>query len=76
MKQNVTLSLDKELLAELKVIAAKRSTSVSRMLADELIQIVKKTRNYEQAKRYALAAIETGFHGGGHRVSRDELHER
>ena len=56
-------------------IATGKST-VSRMLADELIQIVKKTRNYEQAKRYALAAIETGFHGGGQRVSRDELHER
>jgi len=76
MKQNITLSLDKNLLAELKVIAARRSMSISRMLSDELTEIVKKTRNYEQARRYALTAMENGFHGGGYRVSRDELHER
>ena len=76
MKQNITLSLDRELLAKLRVIAAKRATSVSRMLADELAEIVEKSEQYEHAKRYALAAIETGFHLGGQRISREELHER
>jgi predicted transcriptional regulator len=76
MKQNITLALDKELLAQLKILAAKRSTSVSRMLADELTALVERSEQYEQSKRYALAAIDNGFHLGGKRVFRDELHER
>ncbi|MCO6439707.1 MAG: ribbon-helix-helix protein, CopG family [Nitrococcus mobilis] len=73
MKQNITLSLDKELLKKLRVIAARRSTSVSQLLADELVDLVEKS---EQSKRHALAMLDAGFHFGGRRVSRDDLHER
>ncbi len=76
MKQNITLSLDQALLAKLRVVAAQRSTSVSGMLADELTAIVERAEQYEQAKRKALKALETGFHLGEQRISRDELHER
>ena len=76
MKQNVTLSLDRELLAKLRVIAAQRSTSVSGMLAHELSAIVEKSERYEQSKRYALTALDTGLHLGGRPAPRDELHER
>ncbi|WP_300970362.1 hypothetical protein [Thiocapsa sp.] len=63
-------------MTKLRVIAAQRSTSVSRMLADELSTIVEQAEHYEQAKRAALDALETGFHPGGKPVARDELHER
>jgi hypothetical protein len=76
MKQNITLSIDQVLLTKLRVIAAQRSTSVSRMLADELSAIVEQAEHYEQAKRAALDALESGFHLGGTSVARDELHER
>lgn len=76
MKQNITLSLDKELLAKLKVLAARRATSVSRLLADELTDIVEQSEKYEQCRRNALYAIDTGFHFGGQPASRDTLHER
>jgi predicted transcriptional regulator len=76
MKQNITVSLDKELIQKLRVIAATRSTSISRMLSDELRQIVTRTEHYERAKRQALTALERGFHLGGQPASRDELHER
>lgn len=76
MKQNITLSLDKDLLAKLRVIAAGRSLSVSRMLTEELTGIVEKSEQYEQAKRSALNALDTGFHLGDTRASRDALHER
>ncbi len=76
MKQNITLSLDKDLLAKIRVIAAKRAQSVSGMLTEELAEIVKKSEEYEQSKRYALRVLDTGFHWGGQPASRDELHER
>lgn len=76
MKQNITLSLDKELLTKLRVIAARRSQSVSRMLSQELEEIIGKSERYEQAKRCGLAALDSGFHFGGQRISREELHER
>ena len=76
MKQNITLSLEKDLLLKLKVISAKRSTSISRMLADELKEIVEKTERYELSRRKALQAMESGLHLGGRAAPRDELHER
>lgn len=76
MKQNITLSLDKDLLARVRVLAARRSMSVSRLLVEELTEVVEEAERYEQARRQALAAMEQGFHLGGQAVSRDALHER
>lgn len=76
MKQNITLSLDKKVLTELKVIAARRSTSVSRLLTEELEHIVERSERYEHSKREALAALDRGYHLGGGQPDRDALHER
>ena len=77
MKQNITLSLDKDLIKKSKIIAAQRETSVSKMLSDELEGLVQRAERYEFAKRKALAGIKKGFHFGGKiTASRDSLHER
>jgi predicted transcriptional regulator len=77
MKQNITLRLDKSLIAKAKVIAAQRQTSVSRMLSKELKRMVEDAERYEQAKIQALANLKKGYHLGGEMTtSRDELHER
>jgi hypothetical protein len=77
MKQNITISLDKELIQKAKVIAAQRQTSVSRMLSLELQKIIQKNEEYERAKKSALANLDKSFHLGGEiRVAREELHER
>ena len=39
MKQNITLSLDKDLIKKGKIIAAKKETSLNRLLSDFLKQI-------------------------------------
>ena len=39
MKQNITLSLEKELITKAKIIAAQKSSSVSKMLAEELRKV-------------------------------------
>ena len=77
MKQNITLSIEKELLKKGKLIAARKDTSISKMLADLLEGLVEKEDRYQAAKRNALEILEKGYHLGG-RISwtRDELHER
>lgn len=77
MKQNITISLDKDLIHTGKLIAAQRGTSLNRMLRQELERMIRDARQYEEAKRKAIAAMKTGFKGGMDRYpARDELHER
>lgn len=77
MKQNITLSLDKELIRKAKVMAAHRQTSISGMLSDELRKAIEETERYQWAKRRAMNNLKTGLHLGGRiLVSREDLHER
>ena len=76
-KQNLTLSLDKEVIRRAKILAAKRSVSISQLVAEELTRLVEDAEAYEQARRLAVTELSKGFHSGGYEpVSRDELHER
>ena len=76
-KQNVTISLSREVLRKAKILAAKRYTSISGLLAQEIEVLVGQEEAYERAERDALALLDQGFHlGGARRVSREELHER
>jgi hypothetical protein len=76
-KQNVTVSLSREVLKKAKILAARRETSISGLLAQEIEAMVSEAEAYESAQRQAMALLERGFHlGGAARVSREELHER
>ena len=77
MKQNITLSVDKDLIKKGKVIAAQRDTSVSKMLSEQLRQLVEDNEQYETAKRSALQSLEKGYHLGGKITwKREDLHDR
>ncbi|PTN37188.1 hypothetical protein [Desulfonatronum sp. SC1] len=76
MKQNITLALEKDLLSELKVLAARKSMSISGMLSSQLREIVEQEKQYEQCKNRALASLRQGYHFGGRPASREELHAR
>ena len=77
MKQNITLSIDKEIIKNARVLAAQRQTSISRMLSEELQKLIEDSEEYERSKKQALSNITNGFHLGGNiAVSREELHER
>ena len=77
MKQNVTVSLEQHTLRKAKILAAKRGTSISGMLASQIETLVGEDEAYERAERQALALLEEGFRlGGVIRTTRDELHER
>jgi hypothetical protein len=76
-KQNLTISLDRQTIQKAKVVAARRSTSISGLLARQIELLVGEEEAYERAERQATALLDQGFHlGGVIRASRDELHER
>lgn len=78
-RQNVTLSVPKEVLREARVIAARRDTSLSALMTAMLDQLVEEERGYAAARERSLARIEKGFDlgsGGRATATRDELHER
>ena len=76
MKQNITLSLEKELIQRARILAARRSVSVSRLLSDELARLIHEADAFKRAKHIALEDLEAGFPMGGKPASREELHER
>ena len=76
-KQNLTISLDRKAIQKSKIIAARRSTSISGLLAHQIELLIGEEEAYERAERQAMTLLDQGFHlGGVIRVSRDELHER
>lgn len=76
-KQNLTVQLDVEIIRKAKVLAAERSTSVGRLVADEIERLVGQRDAYRIAKRQALATLSEGFHmGEGPLPAREELYDR
>lgn len=76
-KQNVTISLTRQTLQKVRVLAARRATSISGLLAQQVEILVGEEEAYERAQRQAMALLDQGFHlGGVNRANRDELHER
>ena len=77
MKQNITLALDREVLLAARVFAAQQGTSVSAMLADELIEKIGNNRRYEHSKQIALSMLEQPWSLGGQGLNdREALHDR
>lgn len=76
-KQNVTISLSLQTLQKVRVLAARRATSISGLLAEQVEALVGEEEAYAHAQREAMILLDQGFHLGGRiRASRDELHER
>lgn len=78
-RQNVTLSLPKELIKKAKIIATKRDTSLSNLIRQTLEEIITKEEGYEVAMRKHLEILRKGFDfrlKGKIPWTREELHER
>lgn len=77
MKTNVTLKLDANLLKEVRILAAEEGSSISRLLAARLEELIRERKGYDRARRRALTRLRAGMDLGWQRPSsRDELHER
>jgi hypothetical protein len=76
-KQNVTIRLERKTIQSAKILAARRSMSLSVLLTSQIERLVGAEETYELSKRRALALLDKGFQLGGKiRANRDGLHER
>jgi len=77
--QNITLSIPKETLLKVKLLAVKRQTSVSGLLTQTLERLVQQEDAYAHARQRHLSWLEQNVDlgtGGQISIKRDELHER
>lgn len=77
--QNITLSIPKEILLKVKLLAVTRQTSVSGLLTQTLERLVQQEDAYAHARGRHLHWLEQGADlgtGGQILTRRDELHER
>ncbi len=76
-KQNITLSLPKSVLRRMKLLAAQRQSSVSRLLTQAVEKMLEEETEYEPARKRQTANLEKGFNLGFRKpANRNELHER
>lgn len=76
-KRNLTVHLDEEVVRKAKMVAARRCTSVSRLVTEHIERLATEDDDYEAAMRRALALMDTGLDlGGPPYPARDQLHER
>ena len=76
-RQNVTISISPETVRKARILAARRATSISGLLAEQIELLVGEEEAWEAAERSALALMNQGLHLGGRiPASRDELHDR
>ena len=77
MKTNITVSIDAKLAHEAKVLAARRGTSLSRLVSEKLEELVRYDIAYEAAMKMAITDMDNApALGFNNPVSRDEFHER
>jgi len=77
--QNITLSIPKDILVRVKIIAAKQGVSISGFMTRILEEVVSRDEGYEAARRRHLATLEHKSNLGTKGVSswtREELHDR
>jgi hypothetical protein len=74
-KRNLTVQLDENVIRRAKVTAAKRGTSVSGLVTQQLERLADADERYEDAHRRAERALARSAPRGGRRWNRDELHE-
>lgn len=75
-KANLTVQLDEEVIRRARIVAAKRGTSLSALVARELDGLVEHDARYEEAHRRAEELMRGVAPRGGRSWRRDELHDR
>jgi len=77
MKTNITLKLDSDLLKQVRILAAQEGRSISGLLAERLEELVRERKDFDRARRRALARLNEGLKlRWTPPSSREELHER
>ncbi len=77
--QNVTLAIPKDILLKAKILAVQRNVSLSGLLTQTLMDLVRQHDTYDQARQRNMILINHGLDLGTNGTitwKRDELHER
>jgi hypothetical protein len=73
-KTNLTLQLDEDVIRRAKVVAARRGTSVSALVARELTELAASEERYEAAQRRAAELMERATNRGRRGWTRDDIY--
>ena len=74
---NITIKVEADLAQEARVFAARRGTSLSRLVAEQLALLVREDQIYAAAKRRALRRLKLGYDLEWEQpANRDVLHDR
>jgi len=77
MKQNITLTLEQDLLEAAQGIAARYGTRLDDLMAEALKARIQREYHYEQDKQDALDLLENPWSMGGQGMGRrEDLHDR
>ena len=76
-KRNITVTLDADVIRKARVVAAKRGTSVTGLVREQILRLVTEDDSHDKSWARAKARMRRGLHlGGGPYPTRDELHDR
>jgi hypothetical protein len=75
-KTNLTLQLDADVVQRAKIMAAKRRTSVSALVAKELDELVNREDRYEASRLRAFELLDRARPRGGRTWRREDLYDR
>lgn len=74
---NITIKIDSGLALDARVLAARKGTSLSRLVSDQLKSMVHQDQVYLAAKKSALNRLKQGLDLDWEKPeTRDELHQR
>lgn len=73
-KTNLTVQLDDQVIRRARVVAAKRGTSVSALVARQLDELVAGDERYEAARRRAMELMSQAKPHGGRNWTREEVY--
>jgi hypothetical protein len=74
-RRNLTVQLDEETIRQAKMLAAKRGTSISGLVARELELLVARDARYEEAQRRAVELMAASAEHGGRTWRREDHYE-
>lgn len=75
-KTNLTLQLEQDVIRRARVVAARRGTSVSALVARELTALVERDARYAAARLQAEELLEQAAPRGGRTWRREDLYDR
>jgi len=73
-KTNLTVQLDEQIIRRARVVAAKRGTSVSALVARQLDELVAGDERYEAARGRAMELMSQAKPHGGRNWNREEVY--